>query len=382
MYFPQRMHIGGGSIGEVPEVIRQFNSQRPLLITDAYLLHSGVAERLRSLLAKKGIDCFIFGDVVSDPTSAVVERATTMFREGRHDALVALGGGSSIDTAKAVSILVANGGCPRDYQFPNSIPLPGPSIIAVPTTAGTGSEATKVTVITNVEQGEKMLIMGRHLLPAAAIIDFELTLSMPFRLTADTGIDALTHAIEAYVSRKAHKFTDALALAAMRTIWQNIRIACFDPKNRAAREAMMLAATQAGIAFSNASVALVHGMSRPLGSRFHVAHGLSNAMLLPAVTAFSVPASIKRYSDCARAMDIAGSPEDDAAAAARLVKEIYALNQELKVPTLKTYGISESAYFNAIPIMAQQALASGSPANNPRLPTPGEIEQLYREVWA
>jgi alcohol dehydrogenase class IV len=339
------------------------------------------AERLRSSLARNGIECSIFSDTVPDPTSVVVEHAVAVFRDGQHDGLIALGGGSSIDTAKAISMLAANGGCPRDYKFPNPIPLPGPPLIAIPTTAGTGSEATKVAVVTDVEHDEKMLIMGPHLMPAAAIIDFELTISMPFRLTADTGLDALTHAIEAYTSRKSHRFTDALAVAAMRTIWQNIRIACFDPENRVAREAMMLAATQAGIAFSNASVALVHGMSRPLGAFFHVAHGLSNAMLLPAVTAFSVPAALKRYGDCARAMDVACIDENDAAAAERLVKEIYALNRELKVPSPKTYGISEGAYFSAIPIMAQQALASGSPANNPRLPTPGEIEQLYREVW-
>jgi alcohol dehydrogenase class IV len=382
MYFPRFLSIGGGSIREAPEALRQLDSWKPLIVTDPYLFQSGVAEGLRSSFAMKGIECSIFSDTVPDPTSVVVDHVLEVFRNGRHDCLVALGGGSPIDTAKAAGMLAANGGSSRDYKFPNLIPLSGPPLLAIPTTAGTGSEATKVAVITDVEQDEKMLIMSPHLLPVAAIIDFELTISMPFRLIADTGIDALTHAIEAYVSRKAHGFTDALALTAMRAIWRNIRTACFEPENRAAREAMMLAATQAGMAFSNSSVALVHGMSRPLGAFFHIAHGLSNAMLLPAVTAFSLPAAIPRYGDCARAMGIAGIDDDDAMASGKLGQEIHALNHELKVPSPKAYGISESAYFSTIPRMAQQALASGSPANNPRLATHGEIEQLYREVWA
>ena len=176
----------------------------------------------------------------------------------------------------------------------------GLPIIAIPTTAGTGSEATKVAVITDTETNEKMLCMGLGLMPVAALVDFELTLTMPYRLTADTGLDSLCHALEAYVSRKANPFTDSVALTAMRTIYQNIRTACEDPENRSAREAMMLAATQGGIAFSNASVTLIHGMSRPMGAMFHIPHGLSNAMLLPAVTAWSVDENQDRYAEQGR----------------------------------------------------------------------------------
>jgi alcohol dehydrogenase class IV len=226
-----------------------------------------------------------------------------------------------------------------------------------------------------------MLIAGSALLPSAAVVDFELTISMPRRLTADTGTDSLTHAIEAYVSRKANPFTDAFALSAMKTIWEQLPVAFHEPGNRAAREGMMLAATLAGIAFSNASVALVHGMSRPIGLFFHVPHGLSNAMLLPAITQFSAAAAPERYADCARAMGIAGPGDAEPVAVSKLIEGLFRRNQELEVPSPKGFGIPEERYFEVIPIMAAQALASGSPQNNPRIPSAAEIEQLYREVW-
>jgi alcohol dehydrogenase class IV len=227
-----------------------------------------------------------------------------------------------------------------------------------------------------------MLIAGGTLLPNAAIVDYELTLSMPARLTADTGTDSLTHAIEAYVSRKANGFSDTFALAAMKTIWKELPTAFHEPGDRGAREAMMLASTLAGLAFSNASVALVHGMSRPIGVHFHVPHGLSNAMLLPAVTAFSVRESPKRYADCARTMGIADAKDSDEAATAKLIEGLYRRNEELQVPSPQKYGISEERYFSLIPTMAAQALASGSPQNNPRVPSAEEISDLYRKVWA
>ncbi|MFC6047962.1 iron-containing alcohol dehydrogenase, partial [Methylobacterium hispanicum] len=222
-------------------------------------------------------------------------------RSGEHDCVVGFGGGSPMDTAKAVAVLARFGGAMQGYKAPHLQDAPGLPIIAIPTTAGTGSEATRFTIVTDSETDEKMLCIGLAYLPVAALVDYELTLSKPRRLTADTGIDALTHAIEAYVSKRANPFSDGMALSAMRAIAPNLRRVWTDPGDRAAREAMMVGATQAGIAFSNSSVALVHGMSRPIGAHFHVAHGLSNAMLLPAVTAFSAPAALARYAACARA---------------------------------------------------------------------------------
>ncbi len=227
-----------------------------------------------------------------------------------------------------------------------------------------------------------MLCIGLAYLPIAALVDYELTLTMPPRLTADTGIDALTHAIEAYVSRRANPFADGMAAAAMRAIAPNLRRVWADAGDRAAREAMMLGATQAGVAFSNSSVALVHGMSRPIGAHFHVPHGLSNAMLLPVVTAYSAPAALTRYADCARAMGVAADGEGDQAAVARLIDELARLNADLEVPSPRAYGIDEARWTALLPTMAEQALASGSPGNNPIVPTPDEIQSLYRQAWA
>jgi alcohol dehydrogenase class IV len=226
-----------------------------------------------------------------------------------------------------------------------------------------------------------MLCMGLGLMPVAALVDFELTLSMPYRLTADTGIDSLCHALEAYVSRKANPFTDSVALTAMRTIYRNIRTACAEPDNRGAREAMMLAATQGGIAFANASVTLIHGMSRPIGALYHVPHGLSNAMLLPEVTAWSVGHAPARYAHCARYMGISGDSDSDAAACGSLVDALRELTAELEVPGPRDYGIAESDWFASLELMAGQALDSGSPANNPRIPDAAEIVALYERIW-
>jgi alcohol dehydrogenase class IV len=378
---PAIMKIGAGALSEVAPILARLNCGRPLIVTDAFLERCSLAGKLMDQILQAGIACDIFSDTVSDPTNDSVDRGVQAYLTGRHDSLVSLGGGSPIDTAKAIGLLAANGGHARDYKVPNPIPKAGSPHIAIPTTAGTGSEVTRFAVISDSINQEKMLIAGSSLLPSAAIVDYELTLSMPQRLTADTGTDSLTHAIEAYVSRKSNPFTDTLALSAMKTIWAELPVAFREPGNRAAREGMMLAATLAGIAFSNASVALVHGMSRPIGVFFHVPHGLSNAMLLPAVTKFSAEAAPARYAECARAMGVASKRESEQTAVSDLVEALFRRNEELGVPSPKTFGISEERYFEVIPTMTAQALASGSPQNNPRIPCAAEIAQLYREIW-
>jgi alcohol dehydrogenase class IV len=378
---PRLMAVGGGALADLPSLMARLGLSRPLIVTDPYIAGSGILDRATGLLGGARISWSVFSDTVSDPTTEVIGIGVQHLRDGGFDSLVAIGGGSSIDTAKGMSVLFANGGQMRDYKVPAEIPQAGLPIIAIPTTAGTGSEVTRFTVVTDTETDEKMLIAGLACCPSAAIVDYELTLTMPLRLTADTGIDSLTHAIEAYVSRRANPFTDGLARNAMGLIARHIRTACTEPQNRPAREAMMLGATTAGMAFSNASVALVHGMSRPIGAFFHVPHGLSNAMLLPEITAFSAPAALERYADCARAMGVAEEGEGSQSAVARLLDELRRLNDDLKVPTPRAYGIDRSRYDELLPVMASQALASGSPANNPRVPTTDEIIELYRRVY-
>ena len=378
---PRLMAIGGGALAELPAMLARLGVAKPLIVTDPYIRGCGILDRATGLLDDARVRWQVFADTVPDPTTAVIEIGARILENGDFDSLVAIGGGSSIDTAKGISVLAANGGKMRDYKVPNEIPKAGLPILAIPTTAGTGSEVTRFTVVTDTETDEKMLIAGLACCPLAAIVDYELTLSMPYRLTADTGIDSLTHAIEAYVSRRANPYSDGLARQAMGLIARNIRTACAEPDNHQAREAMMLGATTAGMAFSNASVALVHGMSRPIGAFFHVPHGLSNAMLLPEITAFSASAALDRYADCARSMGVADEDEGSQGAVARLLDELRRLNRDLQVPSPRAYGIDANRYEELLPVMAEQALASGSPGNNPRVPTADEIIQLYQKVY-
>lgn len=379
---PKLLLVGGGAVGQIVAVLEKLDLRKPLIVTDPFMAKSGLLARLTGPLDAAAIGYRVFADTVPDPTTDVIGAGVGALRSGDFDCMIAFGGGSPMDTAKAMAILAGGGGKMRDWKVPKSADFAALPIICVPTTAGTGSEVTKFCVITDTDTDEKMLIMGLACVPTAALVDYELTLQMPLRLTADTGLDSLTHGIEAYVSRKASPHTDMLALNAIRLIAAAIRQACFEPDNRAAREAMMLAATQAGLAFSNASVALVHGMSRPIGAFFHVPHGLSNAMLLPVVTAFSIEAAPQRYADCARAMGVADRGDGDAVAVNKLLEALRQLNQELKVPSPKSYGIDEKRFFELMPTMAQQALASGSPNNNPRIPSVDEIVSLYKQAWA
>ncbi len=378
---PRLMRIGGGASAELAAVLQQQGLSRPMIVTDRYLVDSGHVDRLAEELKAAGIATRVFADSIPDPTVASVEAGLAFLREAEHDCVIGFGGGSPMDSAKAIAVLAVHGGRMQDYKAPHVQDEPGLPIIAIPTTAGTGSEATRFTIVTDEVTDEKMLCPGVAYLPIAALIDFEFTLTKPRRLTADTGIDSLTHAIEAYVSKRANPFSDAMALSAMRAIAPNLRRVYRDPADRAGREALMIGATLAGIAFSNSSVALVHGMSRPIGAHFHVPHGLSNAMLLPAVTAYSAPAALGRYADSARAMAVANEGEGDQAAVARLLEELSRLNADLEVPPPKAYGIDEARWNGLIGTMAKQALASGSPGNNPRVPSHEEIEQLYADVW-
>lgn len=379
--FPRHIHLGGGALEQLGALIDELQLHRPLVVTDPFLAASGAAQRVMSLLSAAGKTPALFDRTVPDPTTASLMQGVAALLEHRADCIVGFGGGSPMDTAKALAVLAVQPGPMRRFKAPNNYAGAALPIIAIPTTAGSGSEATQFTVISDSDTNEKMLCPGLSFLPVGAIVDFELTMTMPPRLTADTGVDALTHAVEAYVSRKANPISDGLALAAIRLIATHLKRAYLDGSDAPARAAMMAAATQAGMAFSNSSVALVHGMSRPIGAHFHVAHGLSNAMLFPAVTAFSVAGAPGRYADCARAYGVADATTSDQAAAGALVDALAALCAELEVPTPRSYGIDSAAWQSLIPLMAEQAVASGSPANNPVIPGPAEIEALYAEVY-
>lgn len=379
--FPRFLKLGPGAVEELGSVLSDLNVARPLLVTDAFMVSNGSADRLLKIIAAAGMDGEVFSKTVPDPTTDSLQAGLDAVQAHRADVIVGFGGGSPMDTAKALAVLSKQGGVMRDYKAPRVYAGPALPIVAIPTTAGSGSEATQFTIITDVSTDEKMLCPGLSFLPIASIVDSDLTMSMPARLTADTGVDALTHAIEAYVSKKANPISDGLALSAMKTISTSLLRAYRDGSDRDARAAMMHASTQAGMAFSNASVCLVHGMSRPIGAHFHVAHGLSNAMLLPAVTAFSIPGARERYADCARQLGAAERQDSDENASAKLIEFIDTLCADVEVPRPSTYGIDKERWEGLIPLMAEQALASGSPSNNPVVPTADEIADLYRAVY-
>lgn len=378
---PRHMLIGGGAINQVGKLLQSLNFSRPFIVTDQYMKDSGMAGQLIELLNEVGIPSEAFYETVPDPTSASINIGLERLKEFIPDCVIALGGGSPLDSAKAIAFLAKYGGQMRDYKVPKVNDLPGLPVVAIPTTAGTGSEVTRFTIITDEENDEKMLCTGAAFCPVAAIIDYELTLTKPGRLTADTGLDTLTHAIEAYVSKLRNPYASGFAQLAMQSLGKYLRAVYFEPNNHTAREAVMLAATQAGAAFTNASVCLVHGMSRPIGAFFQVPHGLSNAMLLPAITEFSISAAPQQYADCARFMGVAAKSDTEDIANQKLLAELKQLNVDLEVPSPKEYGIDKERYFSLLPTMAEQALASGSPNNNPRIPTKEEIIELYKLVW-
>ena len=378
---PSIMQIGAKASQEVGNILNSLSYKKPLIITDSTMVKLGYAVKIQEILKVDNINADIFEDTIPEPTVASIQAGVNKVKNGNYDSIIALGGGSPIDSAKAIAILGKFGGVMRDYKFPRVVSETGIPIIAIPTTAGTGSEVTRFTIISDETTDEKMLCVGKGFMPSVALIDYELTISLPKRATADTGIDALTHAMEAYVSKKANPYSDTQALSAMQLIAPNLRRVYHNGNDKEAREKMMLGATLAGVAFSNASVALVHGMSRPIGAFYHVPHGLSNAMLLPAVTEYSIPAAIKRYADCCRAMGVALPSDSDEDANQKLLLELSAINEELDVPTPKEFGINKEDFMNNMEIMAEQAIASGSPGNNPRVPEVHEIIDIYKLLW-
>ncbi|HVU24129.1 MAG TPA: iron-containing alcohol dehydrogenase [Opitutus sp.] len=379
---PSTIITGAGASAELAPQLRRRGLERVLLVTDAFMVSSGLAPRIVAELTAADIAVEVFADVQPDPSVDNVQVGLARLLASRAQAVVALGGGSPIDCAKVIAVLPANPVPMEQFMGRDKIPQAGLPLVAIPTTAGTGSEVTKVAVITDTSRDVKMMMLDPHLLPAVALVDFELTMSMPPALTAAVGVDTLTHGIEAYVSKLATPLTDPLALSCIRLVGEHLEMAWREPGNRVAREGMMLAATQGGMAFANSSVALVHGMSRPIGALFHVPHGISNAMLLPTVTRFSVSGAVARYATVARTLGWSRAGESDEAAAAALVAGLEGLNVRLGIPALRAHPKMEEGRFRAsLAKMAADALASGSPQNNPVVPTPGQIVELYKQAW-
>jgi alcohol dehydrogenase class IV len=378
------MQIGKGSLNQLPEILSIIGSVKSLLIvTDKQMVKFGYVKKLQEILSKAGLKSNVFDDTIPDPTDTVVLNGVDILKKNKNDAVIGFGGGSPIDTAKAIAVLSQYSKNIQDYKPPSTFDKKGLPIIAIPTTAGTGSEVTHHSVIIDTKSNnfEKISCRGEGFVPIVSIIDYELTLSKPRRLTIDSAIDTLTHGIEAYVSKKATLFSDRMALDTIRLVQENIYAVDKDPKNLKAREGLMLAATLGGLAFSNASICLVHGMSRPLGSNFKVPHGLSNAMLLPTITEFSIDHAKDRYADCSRAGNFAALEDNDDIACEKLIKGLYKINNDFDVPSMKEFGINEKNFEEELENMATDAEVSGAPNLNPRVPSVNEMVDLYGKAW-
>jgi len=377
---PARILTGAGAFSELAGEIKGLGAGRPLVVTDPEMAKLPPVQKARELFAAAELPWVAFTNVHPDPTVQNVVDGLAMLREQKCDAVVAVGGGSSIDCAKAIAVMATNEGSIRDYAGIGKIKSAALPLVAAPTTAGTGSEVTRVCIISDTENNVKMLLIDPNLTPTVALVDPELTYSMPKGLTAATGVDALTHAIEAYVSVKHQPITDALALSAISRISQNLLKAYQEPDNVEARSETMQGSLEAGMAFTNSSVCLVHGMSRPIGACFHLPHGLSNAILLPVCVEYSLSGAPQRYRDVAVAMGLDVDPSDVEDAGKVLVEALSKLNKDVGIGGPVELGIDPAKWKELAPKMASDALASGSPNNNPRVPTQDEIVGLYLKL--
>ena len=378
---PSTVITGADASGAVGEQAKRLGASCALVVTDPGIAKMGYADTVAHNLNAAGVASSCFSDVTPDPTLQNVRDGLKQYVDEACDVIVSIGGGSAIDCGKGIAMKLTNDADFVDYMGVDKIPNPGAPLIAIPTTGGTGSEVSKVTVITDTERNVKMMLSSPCLLASVALVDPMLSLTTPPHLTAAVGVDALTHAIEAYISKRAQPITDALALKAVEMISGSLRQAWADGGNVAARTDMMIGASIAGMAFSNSSVALVHGMSRPIGAYFHVHHGLSNSVLLRDVMAFSVVGAPGRFADIARAMGeridgLSLMQQADAAIAA-----VERLVSDIRMPRLGEIGIDRKKFENVIEQMAADAIASGSPANNPRQATVDDIIALYRQCF-
>jgi len=383
---PSRTVVGTGAVEHAGKYAALYGERALVVATEQ--IHRIHGARLEGILEDAGVPCETYTEVRPDPTIADVEAAYERYREGDCDVIVTLGGGSSIDAGKAVGILAGNDGEIREFGVDRAgyegVPEPIPPLVAVNTTAGTGSEATRSVVLTDADTDTKFLIVSENVVPTVAIEDPELVTSLPRSHTAFTGIDALTHAIEAFVSVNAWAIPDDFARNAIRRLDGSLRKAWANGEDVEARTGTLIGQLQAGQAFTNSSVALVHGMARPLGAQLHLPHGLANAVLLPYVMEFSAMGAPEKYAEVARLLGAADAHTPDREAARLASDAVFELCSELGLyDELESFGEipDRETYLGLVERMADDAIESGSPANNPRKPTREEIEELYVRVY-
>lgn len=376
---PNHTVVGTNVLGEAAPLLKKMGN-KAFIVTGRHVAVSNMMKQLTALLDENGIGCVIFDGITGEPTDTMIENGVEMLKSSGCDFIIGIGGGSPLDSAKAIAAMTVNEGSIADY---NGKEITGEilPLAAIPTTAGTGSEATKFTVITDSEKGIKMLLKGDVLVPKLAIVDSSFTVGAPKSVTSATGLDALTHAVEAYTSRKAFSMTDTLAVSAVKRIMKYLPIAYKEPDNSLAREQMSIAALEAGICINNSSVTIVHGMSRPIGALFHVPHGMSNAMLLKECLSFAVSGAYEKFANLGRETGVASDSDSDETAAEKFIDSLQNICDVCEIPTLEQYGIDRDEYYSKISKMATDAVASGSPANTVKEVTVDDCIEIYKKLY-
>lgn len=378
-HLPTTILFGQGKIGELGERIRQLGGSKVFLVTDKGLVKAGIVDQVTALLKNAELEYVVFDEVLPNPRDTDCHRAAAVAREHGVDMLVGLGGGSAMDTAKAVGTLLTHEGHIRDFYGVNKLERPITPLICVPTTAGTGSEATSFSVITDTETKVKECIFDGRIAPKAAILDPELTISMPKSITAATGMDALTHAIEAYVCTIADPITDALALYAIETIVKYLPLAVENGSDLEARKQMLVGSLIAGMAFGNSDLGGVHAMAEPLGGLYDTPHGVANAMFLPIVFAFNISADVHKHAIVAQRLGVnpdGKTLEETALAGADLLKK---LSERIGIPKLKDLGYVNPDDFE---FLAEGATKNICNATNPRKAKKEDYLQLFHDAYA
>jgi alcohol dehydrogenase class IV len=372
-----KLITGAAAIEQLSAELTRLNVQNPLIVTDAILVQSGTVDLALAQLGGRRYG--VFDQVKPEPEISIVEDCTRAYREGGHDGLIGVGGGSAIDIAKGVAAFAGHEGSLGELFGVDQVKRKGPPLIAIPTTAGTGSEVTNVAIFSDKQAQLKKGIVSDYLLPDVALVSPLMTLTCPRSVTAASGVDALVHAIEAYLSVNASPITDAIALGAIKLIVKALPKAYANPSSLQAREDMATASLMAGMAFGNAGVGAVHALAYPLGGRFNIAHGVSNALLLPYVMEWNKLACVERMRDIAEAMGVRVAHLSDKDAADLAVKAMADLCAAVEIPTgLRSFNVPE----DAIPAMAEEASKiERLMRNNPRTLTAVDIEKIYRAAY-
>lgn len=376
---PEYTLIGSKALEEAKPYLKKCG-KKALIVTGKHVVLSDMMAELKKALEEIGIAYFVFDGITGEPTNVMIDEGIAAYKENGCDFCIGIGGGSPLDSAKAIAAMITNEGKIADYNG-KVIEKPIPPVVAIPTTAGTGSEATQFTVITDVEKDIKMLLKGGYLVPKIAIVDPTYTYSAPKSITAATGMDALTHAIEAYTSRKALPVTDTLAVSAVKRIMKYLPAAYKDGSDEKARYEMSVASYEAGICINNSTVTLVHGMSRPIGALFHVAHGISNAMLLTKCLAFALDGAYEKFANLGREIGAATAEDDDKTASEKFIEALNEICKICEIPTLLEYGIPKDDFFAHMEKMAHDALTSGSPGNTMKPISEQDIIEIYKKLW-